>query len=186
MSNNTSPFTPATLERFWRKVDKNGPVPECRPELGPCWLWTAAKNKRSGYAVVTINGKTLYAHRVSHAIHKGEIPPGMDTDHLCRVRHCVNPSHLEAVTRKVNTDRGIVAEVHRARYAEITHCPQGHKYTPENTYTKPNGSRVCRECRRTDRRRRRSEERQRRLATTGQEVLNASAVDSEELVLPGA
>lgn len=183
---NSSGYAPAFLARFWAKVDKNGPMPSHKPELGPCWIWKAAVNKKSGYSVINAgghSGKTLYGHRISFEIHKGAIPAGLDTDHLCRVRRCVNPDHLEAVTRKVNVERGTSRERRREQADSITHCPCGHKYTPENTYVRPGGkSRSCRECRRIERKNRRAEEQRRRLATTGQEVVNASTVGDSELV----
>lgn len=153
-------ITPGLLERFWPKVDKNGPVPAYAPHLGPCWVWTKAINKKTGYSVFVVvtrtEGKhrTGYGHCVSYVIHKGPIPAGLEVDHLCRVRHCVNPDHLEAVTRKVNIERGTALERRSEQAAAIVECIHGHAYTPENTYTRPNGMRNCRTCRRIERRRR--------------------------------
>jgi hypothetical protein len=70
-----------------------------------CWLWTGART-HAGYGLLTINYANHYAHRWSYELHVGPIPPGLDLDHLCRVRHCVNPEHLEPVTRKTNLNRG--------------------------------------------------------------------------------
>ena len=97
---------------FWAKVDKTG----------ICWEWTATK-LHNGYGQFHLNGKTKLAHRISYEIKWGKIPDGLQLDHLCRTRGCVNPDHLEAVTQKVNEQRGL---------AVITHCPKGHKYTPDN------------------------------------------------------
>lgn len=69
-----------------------------------CWLWTGSKNNK-GYAQLGDNGRTRSAHRVSYELFKGEIPAGLQLDHLCMVRHCVNPEHLEAVTQSVNMRR---------------------------------------------------------------------------------
>jgi hypothetical protein len=134
-------------ERFWVKVDKNGPLPEFRPALGPCWLWTASLD-RKGYGKFAdgkIDGKTkmVQAHRFAYDLVKGSSPEGLDLDHLCRVRHCVNPAHLEPVTRRVNLMRG---QTLPARQVMFTHCPQGHPYDEENTYWYGN-NRKCRKCR---------------------------------------
>jgi hypothetical protein len=143
-----------SLERFWAKVNKNGPVPDYAPHLGPCWLWTAGGHKRSGYGLYRTSRKrgkprSLYVHRVSYVLSTGKpIPEHLEIDHLCRVRRCVNPAHLEAVTRKVNIERGTAYESNRRRCAAITHCPYNHEYTPENTYITSMGGRNCRICRR--------------------------------------
>lgn len=89
-------------------------------------------------------GRNWAAHRVSYLWGKGEIPTGLDLDHLCRNRACVNPDHLEAVSRSVNLLRGKTIP---AKHASKTHCPQNHEYSTENTYIGANGSRQCRTCR---------------------------------------
>ncbi len=71
-----------------------------------CWLWVGKVN-RGGYGVTSVAGKTRSAHRVSYEWHVGPIPIGLDLDHLCRVRRCVNPDHLEPVTRRENINRGL-------------------------------------------------------------------------------
>lgn len=85
------------------------------------------------------------AHRISYEMLIGPIPSGLQLDHLCRVRHCVNPQHLEPVTNRVNSLRGISlpAQNHRK-----THCPQGHAYTPDNVYYHGAGNRwrICATC----------------------------------------
>ena len=129
-------------EKFWEKVNKNGPIPEYRPDFDPCWLWTAAVNAK-GYGVMCVkNGSTL-AHVISYNIHVGQIHSGMQIDHLCRVRNCVNPNHLEVVTPRVNVHRGFGPT---AVHARKTHCPKGHPYSGDNLYLSPRGNRQCREC----------------------------------------
>lgn len=127
---------PAVRERFWRKVDKDGPVPTYRPELGQCWIWTAGKMPR-GYGVFhPTHGKTTYAHRYAYEDLIGPIPDGLHIDHLCRVTPCVNPAHLEAVTQQVNNARTCKDE-----------CDNGHAFTEANTY-EWQGHRFCIACRR--------------------------------------
>lgn len=67
-----------------------------------CWLWLGSKYG-NGYGAFHVNRIKRLAHRVSYEIHIGEIDPGMVLDHICRVRHCVNPKHLRVVTRQENT-----------------------------------------------------------------------------------
>lgn len=133
---------PSPDERFWSKVNKAGSVPECRPDLGPCWLWTAAR--RNGYGAFGLGKRVVYAHRYAY----GVIPGGLQIDHLCRTTLCVRRSHLEAVTPKVNTNRGVSGELAAFRRRSITHCPKGHPYDLINTYWTPSGARNCRICRR--------------------------------------
>lgn len=117
-----------------------------------CWEWKAGRNQ-SGYGVIGAGGnggRPLRAHRVLYEILVGPIPAGLDIDHLCRNRGCVNPAHLEPVTRSENVRRGIAPLVTRQRAAERTHCKRGHEFTPENTYMQKlrTGSlaRSCRKC----------------------------------------
>lgn len=137
-------------DRFWAKVNKDGPVPEYAPNLGPCWLWTAHVGKH-GYGEIGSGGKggkTLLAHRVSYELANGPLPEGErdhHIDHLCRVTSCVNPAHLEYVTASVNSLRGLTPQVQRARGAANATCGRGHKWTPANTYWHK-GRRCCRAC----------------------------------------
>lgn len=134
--------------RFWPKVDKDGPIPEYAPHLGPCWLWLAAQNGQ-GYGVFRLpDRRNVRAHRWAYEALVGPIPDRLQLDHLCRIRHCVNPAHLEIVTNAENARRGLPGD-RSLRKVLITHCPQSHEYTEVNTYYEPqNGARQCRECRR--------------------------------------
>ena len=107
-----------------------------------CWSWTGHHNA-DGYTVVGIAGKLLKAHRVIYELLVGPIPDGMTIDHLCRNRGCVNPAHLEPVTRRENIVRG---DTLPGRNLRKTHCPQGHPYDEENTEWY-RGYRYCRACR---------------------------------------
>ena len=110
--------------------------------LNGCWLWVKSKDG-SGYGQYHTSGnKMCRAHRTYYAIIFGKIGIGMTIDHLCRVRSCVNPSHLEMVTGKENTLRGesFSAVNHRKDY-----CKNGHAFNKENTYFYKMG-RFCRAC----------------------------------------
>lgn len=141
-------------ERFWMKVDFNGPVPVHRPELGPCWLWKGS-TATYGYGTFWDGECTVRAHRWAYVFCVGPIPEGLTLDHLCRVRHCVLSDHLEAVTSRVNILRG---EGATAQHARQTHCPQGHPYSGSNLLTLQRASgnvgRGCRLCANAARRKR--------------------------------
>lgn len=102
-------MTTAQLRRFVDKVR----FELLDEDLGECWIWTATRLK-AGYGKVGIDSVVSLAHRVSYAHFVGTIPDGMDIDHLCRRKGCVNPRHLEAVTRSVNLQRGM-SPIHMAR-----------------------------------------------------------------------
>ncbi len=121
-----------TEQRFWSKVNKTE----------TCWLWMASSDHK-GYGQFRLDGKNRKAHRVAYELLIGPIPDGLQIDHLCRVRHCVNPAHLEAVTCQENIRRGQTGAWGRA----TTHCPLGHPYDEANTYTW-HGMRNCRTCNR--------------------------------------
>ena len=105
-----------------------------------CWLWEGALSG-GGYGRIFHDGKARQAHRVAYEMFSGPIPEGLELDHLCRVRSCCNPAHLEPVTRAENMLRSPIA-CGKAK----THCPHGHAYTAENTLIDNRGARVCREC----------------------------------------
>lgn len=108
-----------------------------------CWLWLCKPNA-GGYGQLTVNGRTWPAHRLSYTLHVGPIPIGLDIDHLCRVRLCVRPDHLEAVTPLENLLRSPTSPV--AINAGKTACDHGHEFTTENTGRDILGNRVCRAC----------------------------------------
>jgi len=135
-----------TTERFLEKIS-----PE--PNSG-CWLWMGATNN-NGYGVTGVNGKNKLAHRVAYQLLHGVDSVGMDLDHLCRVRCCVNPHHLEPVSHRENILRGDgpalakrnIALIHADRRAR-THCAHGHEYTDANTLIRRRGDQIWRACRR--------------------------------------
>jgi len=120
-------------------------------ERSDCILWEGTVTDK-GYGWE----RNQYAHRKAYERAKGQIPPGLQLDHLCRNRRCVNPDHLEPVTRKENILRG---ESFSAQNARKTHCERGHELTPENTYMRKDsrGGRQCKTCRAEDMRRYRRE-----------------------------
>jgi hypothetical protein len=127
----------AELKRFMGNVDI---VP------GGCWLWTRPLNS-GGYGSFYPSGtprKSVGAHRWAYERFVGPIPEGMDIDHVkargCTNRHCVNPAHLEPVTRSENLRRG-------AGRGKPTHCKRGHPLEGDNVYQIPGGGRACRRCR---------------------------------------
>lgn len=129
------------IERFLEKT---------RTLNNGCVEWTAYVGE-NGYGRFWIDGKNALAHRWSYEFHKGPIPDGLVADHLCRNTRCVNPDHLEPVTTSENVRRGAGPQIAVERYEQITHCPQGHEYTEENTYRGGRG-RTCWTCKRAKRR----------------------------------
>lgn len=111
-----------------------------------CWLWVGTKNK-GGYGSCSTPTGTRNAHRVAFEIHRGDIGDGMDLDHLCRVRACVNPWHLEPVTRSTNLRRGLAGRHVAVAQLAKTHCPKGHRYDNDNTYHRADKiGRQCKPC----------------------------------------
>ena len=127
-----------TLRRFFAKVALNG----------TCWEWQAFVGKRDGYGRFHVLNKPRLAHRISWQLLRGPIAPGLQVDHLCKNRRCVNPSHLEPVTAHINVMRSDSPRLTSLRAAAVTHCPYGHEYTPQNTYVSPVNTRRCRVCQR--------------------------------------
>lgn len=134
---------PLAEVRFWSKVNKDGPIPACCPDLGPCWEWTAGKDK-DGYGKFFLHGRDERAHRVVYAWRDGRsIDEGLTLDHLCRNTSCVNVSHLESVTIRENILRGTGPPAINARK---THCRQGHPFSGDNLWARRRGGRACRTC----------------------------------------
>lgn len=122
--------------RFWVKVHEldNG-----------CWEWRGAKSNR-GYGNFNYAGKTQHSHRLAYQTLVGPVDLGLELDHLCRNRACVNPAHLEAVTGRVNNLRGTSLAAQRSRR---THCPKGHALTGSNldpAELRRGGNRSCYTC----------------------------------------
>ncbi len=117
-------LTPARLRSFMAKIvtAKSG-----------CWLWTAGTSD-NGYG--SFGGHN--AHRTAYLWFIGDIPPGADVDHTCRQPLCVNPAHLQAVTRSENL---------RLVYKRAKTCRRGHPWVPDNIITRRDGVRTCRACR---------------------------------------
>lgn len=102
--------------------------------VGPCRLWTGTLDS-DGYGRASAG---RLAHRVTYELEVGPIPPGLEIDHLCRNRACVNPDHMEIVTHAIN--------MARSSTATKTECINGHPYDEANTYIRPSGHRDCRRC----------------------------------------
>lgn len=127
----------ALPDRFWDRI-----------EVGDCWLWTSTHTP-SGYGVFRYQRRTHLVHRLIWETLVGAIPPGMHIDHLCRVRDCLNPDHLQPVTPAENNRRTVKGarglESGRQQRAR-THCKHGHEFNERNTYWYA-GHRECRICR---------------------------------------
>lgn len=123
-------------DHFWSRVDRSG---------DGCWPWLGGRITE-GYGIYYPPGcgyDAMGAHRRAYELTVGPIPEGLVIDHLCRTPCCVRPDHLEAVTQRENTLRGVSPAALNAK--KVT-CKRGHPFDDANTYLK-NGQRLCRECR---------------------------------------
>ena len=128
--------------RFWAKVDKNGPIPTNRPELGPCWVWMGGVMGK-GYGHIWSGNRLRPSHCIAWEWAHGPMSEGLQIDHLCRNPRCVNVGHLDAVTGKVNVLRG---EGPTAKHARQTHCKNGHPLSGDNLSFHKSGTRRYRNC----------------------------------------
>jgi hypothetical protein len=134
----------ATAEqRFWRKLEQNGPIPAHRPDLGRCWIWKGSIDSMGYGRFRAKSPQYTKTHRFSFELHYGPMPPQLQTDHLCRNHACANPAHLEAVTCRQNVMRGKALS---ASNAKKSHCKRGHPFTKENTKLNSDGGRICITC----------------------------------------
>lgn len=108
-----------------------------------CWDWVGSRNMQ-GYGRWSVMGRQYQAHRVMYEKANGQVPRGLELDHLCRNPACVNPDHLEPVTHRENMRRSVSPI---AKTADNPKCAYGHPYTENNTYWRPDGEgRQCRVC----------------------------------------
>lgn len=154
--------TPA-IERIARLCTQ-----EDRGYRTPCCIFNGGLVQ--GYGQITLSSqldgkrRKVRVHRYVWELVNGPVPGGLPLDHLCRQPACCNPEHLEPVTDRENTMRGLGPDAQRARFAAMTHCKRGHEFTAENTRIYK-GGRVCRECEREHRARNRDEINSRRQAS---------------------
>lgn len=124
-------------ERLWSRV--------APPNERGCLLWTGSQNG-TGYGYIWWNGRNRLTHRVAWELANGPVPDGLELDHLCRMRACINVGHLEPVTHSENIRRAPLLGANHLK----THCPKGHAYTEENTYRYQGrtNERRCKVCKR--------------------------------------
>lgn len=144
---------PKVIERFWSRVDRNGPKHE---GFGPCWIYRAPRAELNAVRWFNVGDNAFRVNRFVYMIEVGDIPATGVVLQKCGELNCVRPDHLEALTRyeytRVNGRLGFGAKHQLAK----THCPIGHEYSPENTYINSKGHRNCRACARDSSKRRRA------------------------------
>ena len=124
---------------MWEQIDKNGPIPSARPDLGRCWIWLGSSGRYARFGRINV-------HRFIYEQQNGPIDRSLTLDHLCRIKICVNPSHLEPVPNRENVIRGVGIT---AINANMTVCRRGHPFTGKNftVRQRSDGSGYFRECR---------------------------------------
>lgn len=127
-------------QRFWSRVDKSG----------SCWVWVGKLFHNGRYGRFKFLGRDTSAHIFSWEWANGPVPKGLELDHLCRNRACVNPAHLEPVTHRENEIRG--ATVIAANFFK-TECHKGHPLSGDNLFIRRDGRRRCIACKRATARR---------------------------------
>jgi hypothetical protein len=130
--------TQADKDRFWKKVNKNGPIPALCPELGPCWMYTGGGNS---YGSFYFKDSCYRAHRFSYLVSGKTIPIGLVLDHECCTNYCVNPTHLEPVTQEENSHKS------NRGASRKEFCGYGHAMVEDNLYYDKHGHISCKECR---------------------------------------
>lgn len=125
----------------------------CTSNETGCHLWQGGTTDR-GYGNIRYRKKVKRVHVLTYELSKGKVPKGLELDHLCKNILCCNIDHLEAVTHKVNVERGDLNLVSGKKSSLITHCPKGHEYSGNNLYVNKKGHRFCRTCARERKRNR--------------------------------
>lgn len=110
------------------------------PETG-CWEWIGSLTAPNGYAQIGINGDKIVVHNLVYELLIGKMDDGLEPDHICLIKRCVNPEHIEPVTHSENVKRA------QSLLPKKTHCPSGHEYVGDNLYVNPNTEfKHCRKC----------------------------------------
>lgn len=160
MADRTRAWTNDPYQLVWRREAFKGttriPMPlrerfesKLRPGPGDCWAWSGAHFKQNGYALLAVRSerdgkwRPTVAHRIAYELYVAEIPAGLVIDHLCRNHGCVNPWHMEPITRGENVRRGMHPT---AVIVRENRCGKGHEFTDANTVIRKNGKRECRTC----------------------------------------
>ena len=130
--------------REWAKARRERSRPKIKEDLDGCFVWMRGVDSH-GYGRVRIGGgPQLRAHRVMWERHRGKVRPGMVLHHKCGNKRCVNPDHLEMLTPAEHL--AVHMERPTGRHGLSDRCGKGHLFTPENTYIRTGGARVCRKC----------------------------------------